>query len=156
MAHGMLCNVRFTVDSVAHTGITVTDLEASIRFWSGVLQFEVERRFELSGDFAAEVTGVPGAHVLAAVLGGGGHRIELLQYLQPRQRSHLRPRPCDVGSVHLAINVDDLTAAAAACAAHGWSLAGEPQTMLSGARAGTRFAYLHDSDGLTLELIQVG
>ena len=144
----------FTIRSVAHTGITVTDLEVSIRFWTEVLQFRVERRFELSGDFAAKVTGVSGAHITAAVLAGAGHRIELLQYLQPSHRSHMRPRPCDVGSLHLAVDVDDLMAVTNACAKYGWSVAGEPQTMLEGPRAGTRFAYLHDEDGLTLELIE--
>jgi catechol 2,3-dioxygenase-like lactoylglutathione lyase family enzyme len=144
----------FTTVSVAHTGFTVSDLSASIAFWRDVFGFDVERRFELSGAFAAEVTGVADAAISAAVLVGPGHRIELLQYSAPRQRDHLRPRPCDVGSVHLAVDVDDMSAAVAACMDHGWTLAGTPQVMEVGARAGTRFAYLHDADGLTLELIQ--
>ncbi|KAJ6563672.1 hypothetical protein DFH09DRAFT_920188, partial [Mycena vulgaris] len=32
----------------------------------------------------------------------------LLQYLAPEEREHLRPRPCDVGSVHLVFTVDNI------------------------------------------------
>jgi catechol 2,3-dioxygenase-like lactoylglutathione lyase family enzyme len=98
------------VKSVAHTGITVGDLEASIAFWRDVLGFEGQRRMETSGEFAAQVTGVPGAHFVLAALAGGGHHTELLQYSRPAQRAHLCPRPCDVGSFHVAVNVDDLDA----------------------------------------------
>lgn len=101
----------FTVQAVDHTGITVTDLERSLAFWRDVLGFELSHRAQLSGEFAAGVTGVPGADIaIAVVTAPGGHRIELLQYHQPAERAHLRPRPCDVGSVHLALRVDDIDA----------------------------------------------
>jgi lactoylglutathione lyase len=131
-----------------------SETNPSIAFWNGVLGFEVEREFQLSGEFAAGVTGVPGVAISVAMLAGAGHRIELLQYCEPPDRAHLRPRPCDVGSVHLTVNVDDLSATVQACALHEWILAGEPHTMPTGPRAGARFAYLHDADGLPLEVIQ--
>jgi glyoxylase I family protein len=142
------------VKSVAHTGITVRDLEASIAFWRDVLGFEVERRMEMSGEFAAQVTGVPDAHFVLAALAGGGHHIELLQYSRPVHRDHVCPRPCDVGSFHVAVNVDDLDATAELCAQHGFTLAGAPQSATEGPLAGCRFVYLRDPDGLTVELIQ--
>ena len=148
--------MAFNIVSVAHTGFTVSGLSASITFWRDVIGFELERRFEMSGPFAAEVTGVADAVISAAVLNGPGHRLELLQYLAPPERTQMRPRPCDVGSVHLALDVDDLSAAVVDCAEHGWGLAGTPQTMPEGPRAGTRFAYLFNDDGMTLELIQSG
>ncbi len=140
--------------SVAHTGITVRDLEASIAFWRDVLGFEVQRRLEMSGEFAEQITGVADAHLLLAQLAGGGHHIELLQYLRPTNRAHVCPRPCDVGSFHVAVNVDDLDAASEVCAQHGWTLAGGPQTGVEGRLAGSRFAYLRDRDGTVVELIQ--
>jgi catechol 2,3-dioxygenase-like lactoylglutathione lyase family enzyme len=142
------------VKSVAHTGITVRDLEASIAFWRDVLGFEVQRRMEMSGEFAAQVTGVPDAHFVLAALAGGGHHIELLQYSRPAHRDHVCPRPCDVGSFHVAVNVDDLDATAELCAQHGFTPAGAPQSVTEGPLAGCRFVYLRDRDGLTVELIQ--
>lgn len=143
-----------TVVSVAHTGITVRSLETAAAVWVGALGAEVERRFVLDGAFAADVTGVAGARISAAVLVLGGHRIELLEYLEPAGRQHLKPRPNDLGSWHLALDVTDLDRTIARCGEHGWRLAGAIGTMTTGPRAGTRFAYLHDRDGATLELIQ--
>lgn len=81
-----------------HTGITVTDLERSLAFWRDVLGFDLSHRAQLSGEFAAGVAGVPGAEIsIAVVAAPGGHRIELLQYHQPADRAHLRPRPCGHG-----------------------------------------------------------
>ena len=146
----------FTVQAADHTGITVTDLERSLVFWRDVLGFDLSYRAQLSGEFVAGVTGVPGAEIsMAMVTALGGHCIELLQYHQPAERAHLRPRPCDVGSVHLALRVDDIDAVLAAAADSGWQPAGEPQTMATGARAGTRFVYMHDPDGTLIELIQL-
>jgi beta-alanine degradation protein BauB len=124
------------VNAVAHTGITVRVLEASISFWRDVLGFDVQHRFELSGDFAEQITGVADAHIPVAVLARGEHRLELLEYLRPADRAHVCPRPCDVGPFHLAVNVDDLDVVAETCAQHGWERAGEPQTGVEGPLAG--------------------
>ncbi len=142
------------VSAVAHTGITVRDLEASISFWRDVFGFEVQHRMELSGVFAEQVTGVPDARFLLAVLDGGGHRIELLEYQRPTQRGHVCPRPCDVGAFHVAVSVADLDAVADACEKRGWRLVGTPQTGVVGPLKGGRFAYLRDRDGSVVELIQ--
>lgn len=142
------------VRSVAHTGITVRDLPASIAFWTQAVGGVEERRFALSGDFAAGVTGVPGAAIEAAVVGlPGGHRVELLQYTSPAG-GDLSGRPCDVGAWHLALETDDLDALVERCVRYGWVAAGPAPTMAEGPRAGTRFVYLRDEDGATLELIE--
>jgi len=143
-----------TVVRVAHTGITVRSVKTATAFWVEALGATVEREFTLHGGFAADVTGVTGARINAAVLLLGGHRVELLEYLEPTRRQHLRPRPNDLGSWHLALDVNDLEQVLTRCGDHGWRLAGAIGTMTTGPRTGTRFAYLHDADGSTLELIQ--
>ena len=144
----------FKILQADHTGITVRDLEASLAFWQDVLGFRLQYRARRTGSFAEEVTGVPEAEIEIAVLLAPGHHIELLQYLAPGDRQHLRPRACDVGSLHIAFHVDDLDAALAHIAAHGWAPVGCPQTIAGGARAGTRVVYIRDPDGTTLELMQ--
>ena len=146
--------MAFTILEVHHTGLTVRDIEASLAFWRDVMGFAVLYRATRTGAFAAEVTGVPRAEIAIAVLQAPGHRIELLEYRAPGDRAHLRPRPCDIGSLHLAFDVDDLNAALAVIAARGWTVAGAPQVVESGTRAGTRVVYLHDPDGTTIELMQ--
>lgn len=144
----------FKILQADHTGITVRDLDAALAFWQGALGFELVYRLRRTGRFAEEVTGVPDAEIEIAVLRGPGHKIELLQYFSPTERAHLRPRSCDVGSVHVAFDVDDLDAALAHIVASGWHALGEPQVIAGGSRAGTRVIYIRDPDGTTIELMQ--
>jgi catechol 2,3-dioxygenase-like lactoylglutathione lyase family enzyme len=80
--------------------------------------------------------------------------VGLLQYERSTGLDRVRPRPCDVGSVHLALTVDDLDAVLEASTDFGWRAAGTPQKTSTGPRASTRFAYMRDQDGTTIELIQ--
>jgi catechol 2,3-dioxygenase-like lactoylglutathione lyase family enzyme len=144
----------FRILAADHTGITVTNLERSLAFWRDVLGFELSHRPHQTGDLASEITGVPGAEISIAVLKGYGHKIELLEYLAPPDRKHVVPRPCDVGSVHVALAVDDLDSVLEAIAASGWKAAGKPQTLQAGPNAGRRVVYVRDPDGTTIEFMQ--
>jgi catechol 2,3-dioxygenase-like lactoylglutathione lyase family enzyme len=145
----------FRIIAADHTGITVTNLERSLVFWRDVLGFDLSHRAHQKGAMAQEITGVAGAEIMLAVLKTpGGHKIELLEYLAPPARKHLEVRPCDVGSVHVALTVDDLDAVLSAIAASGWQAAGKPQTLTSGPNAGKRVIYVRDPDGTTIEFMQ--
>jgi catechol 2,3-dioxygenase-like lactoylglutathione lyase family enzyme len=137
-----------------HTGFTVSNLERSLAFWRDVLGFELSHRAHHSGDLASEVTGVAGAEISIAVLKASGHKIELLEYHAPADRRRADLRPCDVGSVHVALTVNDLDTVLNAIASSGWQAAGKPQTLKSGPNAGKRVIYIRDPDGITIELMQ--
>ena len=120
----------FRIISADHTGITVSNLERSLAFWRDVLGFELSHTAHQKGELAQEITGVEGAEIKLAVLKTpGGHKIELLEYLAPADRKRANLRPCDVGSVHVALLVEDLDAVLAQIAASGWKAAGKPQTL---------------------------
>jgi catechol 2,3-dioxygenase-like lactoylglutathione lyase family enzyme len=119
----------FQIIATDHTGFTVASIDRSLAFWRDVLGFELSHRPHQSGELASEITGVPGAEISIAVLKGHGHKIELLEYVAPPDRKHVDLRPCDVGSVHVALTVDDLDAVLGAIAASGWKAAGTPQTL---------------------------
>jgi catechol 2,3-dioxygenase-like lactoylglutathione lyase family enzyme len=139
-----------------HTGITVANLEKSLAFWRDVLGFELSHTAHQTGELAQEITGVEGAEIkLAALKAPGGHKIELLEYLAPADRKPANLRPCDVGSVHVALLVYDLDAVLERIAASGWEAAGKPQTLRTGPNAGKRVVYVRDSDGTTIELMQI-
>jgi catechol 2,3-dioxygenase-like lactoylglutathione lyase family enzyme len=147
-------DVPFRIIAADHTGITVSNLERSLAFWRDVLGFELSHRAHHTGDLASEVTGVPGAEISLAVLKGYGHKIELLEYLAPGDRKQLDLRPCDIGSVHVALIVDDLDAVLSVIAASDWRAAGKPQTLKSGPNTGKRVVYVRDPDGTTIEFMQ--
>ena len=142
--------------SADHTGITVSNLERSLAFWRDVLGFEFSHPAHQTGEFAEEITGVKGAELKLAVLKTpGGHKIELLEYLAPSDRKRANLRPCDLGSVHVALLVEDLNAALDRIALSGWKTAGQPQILTKGPNAGKRVVYVRDPDGTTIEFMQV-
>ena len=143
----------FHIIAADHTGITVANLERSLAFWRDVLGFELSHRPHQTGELASEITGVPGAEISIAVLKGYGHKIELLEYLAPPNRKHVGLQPCDVGSVHVALLVDDLDAVLNTIATSGWKAAGKAQTLKSGPNAGKRVVYVRDPDGNLLEFM---
>jgi catechol 2,3-dioxygenase-like lactoylglutathione lyase family enzyme len=147
---------QIRVIAVDHTGITVSNLERSLTFWRDVLGFELSHRAHQTGEMASKITGVAGAELKLAVMKApGGHKIELLEYLAPSDRKqHVDLSPCDVGSVHVALLVDDLNAVLSAIAASGWKAPGEPQILKSGPNAGKRVVYVRDPDGTTIEFMQ--
>src|SRR6267378_1806971 len=139
-----MSTIPFHIMATDHTGFTVANIERSLVFWQDVLGFELSHRAHHTGDLASEVTGVPGAEILIAVLKGYGHKIELLEYLAPADRKRIDLRPCDVGSVHIALTVDNLDAVLSAIARSGWKQAGQPQTLTTGPNAGKRVVYVRD------------
>jgi catechol 2,3-dioxygenase-like lactoylglutathione lyase family enzyme len=147
-------NQPFQIIATDHTGITVSNLDRSLSFWRDVLGFELSHRAHQTGDLAREITGVSGAEISIAVLKAPGHKIELLQYHAPPHRKHVHLKPCEVGSVHVALMVDNLDAVLDAIAASGWKAAGKPQTLQSGPNAGKRVVYVRDPDGTTIEFMQ--
>jgi len=144
----------FHIIAADHTGFTVANLERSVAFWQAVLGFELSHRTHQTGELASEITGVPGAEISLAVLKGYGHKIELLEYHAPADRKHVDLRRCDVGSVHVALIVDDLDTLLSMITASGWKAAGKPQTLKTGPNAGKRVVYVRDPDGITIEFMQ--
>lgn len=147
----------FRIIAADHTGIAVSNLEKSMVFWRDILGFELSHTAHQSGEMAEEITGVKGAELkLAVVKAPGGHKIELLEYLAPPNRKENADlRPCDVGSVHVALTVDNLDAVVQKIAASGWKAAGRPQTLTAGPNAGKRVIYVRDPDGTTIEFMEL-
>src|SRR5438046_4503416 len=149
-----MTTTRFHIIAADHTGFTVANLERSIAFWQDVLGFDLSHRAHHTGDLASEITGVPRADISIAVLKGYGHKIELLEYHAPADRKRVDSRPCDVGSVHVALTVDNLDAVLSAIAASDWKAAGKHQTLKTGPNAGKRVVYVSDADATTSEFMQ--
>jgi catechol 2,3-dioxygenase-like lactoylglutathione lyase family enzyme len=145
----------FRIYSVDHTGITVSSLQKSLDFWVRVLGFRhlYTWHFE-TGVFMEHLVGVKDASTVLAMVQGYGHQIELLEYRAPNDRTMFKPRACDVGSVHIAMYVDDIDALIARVKEAGWHAVGSPPRIEGGDRDGWKLAYIRDPDGVTLEFLQ--
>ena len=137
-----------------HTSFTVSDVDRSVRFLRDVIGLELISMEPRDPDVIEAITGVDGAEVMVAYLRGHGHTMELIEYRAPREREHVRPRPCDVGFAHVAYEVNDLDAAIANAREHDVIPINLPVTLEQGPNRGFRVVYLRDPDGITFEFIE--
>ena len=136
-----------------HTGLTVADMDRSLRFWRDAMGMEVVFQQEKAGGYLEAIVGEPGAHVRMTHLafGGEGPRIELFQYLAPSGGQH-RLRPADVGFAHVCVACDDLDERLERLIAAGATPFSKPVEVDTGVNKGGRSVYLRDPDGHVVEL----
>jgi catechol 2,3-dioxygenase-like lactoylglutathione lyase family enzyme len=142
------------VSSVGHTGITVSDIDASIAFYRDVLGFPVSTKVRVGGPVFEALTGVPDAQIDVAFVHAPDHVLELLCYTSPAQKTRSQLRPYDPGFMHVCLKVADIDTVVQAIAAAGFKAVGPIQTVPDGPAKGLRAIYTRDPDGVVLELIE--
>jgi catechol 2,3-dioxygenase-like lactoylglutathione lyase family enzyme len=143
------------VDAV---GMTVSNMDRSVAFFSEVLTFEKVSDVELAGAEHDRLLGLFGVRLRVVRLRLGTEQIELTEYLTPRGR----PIPIDSRSndhwfQHVAIIVSDMDAAYARLRRHGVEHASpEPQRLpdWNPNAGGIEAFYFKDPDGHPLEILQ--
>jgi catechol 2,3-dioxygenase-like lactoylglutathione lyase family enzyme len=134
-----------------HVGITVSDLDHSLRFYAELFGLTVEYAFAV-GDEVSAAARVPGVDARGAVLAlPDGGRIELIEYRQPVGQPFGLANN-DVGASHPCVLVDDLDAAHARLLELGADPFTPPLLIEEGALTGYRWLYFADLDGLVVEL----
>jgi catechol 2,3-dioxygenase-like lactoylglutathione lyase family enzyme len=145
------------VRAVEAVGMTVADMERSVRFFTAVLGFEPVFDVELAGDAWEHLEGVFPARMRVVRLRLGDELLELTEYLAPRGR----PIPVDSRSndrwfQHVAIIVSDMDRAYARLRAHHVEHASSGPQRLPDWNAnagGIEAFYFHDPDGHPLEVL---
>ena len=139
-----------------HTGITVQDLDRSEAMFRDLFGFETISRAPRDPAIISRVVGIAGAKVEVTYMQLGETRLELLQYSGPDDRKDYRPRPCDLGSLHIAVNVDDIEEAAKRARQWPMEQMGDIVEIDAGPNKGLRIVYMRNpDDGLIIELIQM-
>jgi catechol 2,3-dioxygenase-like lactoylglutathione lyase family enzyme len=139
-----------------HTSFTVAYLEQSLAFFRDVLGLELLGQREVRDEYFGRIVGLPGCAVRAALLRipRSDHHVELFEYLQPQgQPQH--PRPCDPGSSHLSLLVDDLPKWYQEWRGKGIAPVSEPVLITAGPNRGGYGLYLRDPNGILIELFQL-
>ncbi|NMR30536.1 VOC family protein [Crystallibacter degradans] len=149
-----------SVSSIFHTGITVTNLEKSIQFYTEGLGLELRHRQTQDNAYTRSLVGYPNAllHIAQLRFPGerqppSGHHIELVEYERPKGETGAVPHN-HAGTMHLAFAVDGIHQIAERLVQLGGRLISEPVPITAGINNGGYALYLHDPDGVVLELLQ--
>ena len=146
------------VNSVGSVGMTVSDVDRSVEFFSRVLKFEKVSDVEVAGESYEHLQGIFGLRMRVARMRLGDEFLELTEYLAPKGR----PIPVDSRSndrwfQHIAIITSDMDRA------YAWLRQNKVQHASTGpqrlpetikAAAGISAFYFKDPDGHALEVLQ--
>ncbi len=138
-----------------HTSFTVANLDKSVAFFRDLLHLELVYTREIRDDYFGRIVGFPGCTVKAALLRipNANHHVELFEYVSPPGQSY-QPRPCDPGSSHISLLVDDLPALYKQLHSKGVTFVSEPIKLTAGPSQGGYGLYLRDPNGILIELFQ--
>src|SRR5262249_5650964 len=136
-----------------HVGITVKDLDASIRFYHDllVLSFSNEPSPSFDSPELSAAVGVPGAALRQVSLRVAVTTIETLEYKSPQRETEEPLKSNNIGASHVAFLVDDIEATKAELEANGVSFFSGVNVVDEGVLAGWRWVYFADPDGYPLE-----
>lgn len=138
-----------------HGGITVKDMEASLKFYRDGLQLEVEFDVINSADYLRTVVAMPFSEIRIVYLRiPNSGFVELLEY-RGVERHSASARPADFGGGHLCLYVDDIEAISARMQKLGYaSRSDKPIDIVAGPNIGAKVIYMIDPDGYFIELFQ--
>jgi catechol 2,3-dioxygenase-like lactoylglutathione lyase family enzyme len=146
------------VQAVDAVGMTVSDMDRSVAFFTDVLTFEKISDVELAGEEYERLQGVFGLRMRVVRLRLGSEQIELTEYLAPRgRRIPEDSRSNDRWFQHVAIIVSNMDAAYARLRQHHIEHASpEPQRLpdWNPNAGGIKAFYFKDPDGHPLEILQ--
>jgi quinol monooxygenase YgiN/catechol 2,3-dioxygenase-like lactoylglutathione lyase family enzyme len=137
-----------------HAAVVVSDLDRAVEFYTRLFGGEVERIRGVEGEAMASLHGLPSAHFDLAFLHYGNAIIELFEFHDPAPEPGSRPPAANqIGSAHLAFEVDDVVAAYERLVGEGVEFSRPPFEETEGEAAGYVLAFLYDPDGNRVELI---
>lgn len=158
LAFPLLAGELPLVTGVDAIGLTVSDLDRSIEFYSRVLGFEQTAEWEAHGEAVERLTGVFGARVRTVRLRLGEEFIELTEFLTPRGRPEPEDsRSNDLWFQHMAIITNDIGRAYQRLRSFRVRhVSPAPQTLpeWNPNAGGIAAFYFQDPDGHVLEILQ--
>jgi catechol 2,3-dioxygenase-like lactoylglutathione lyase family enzyme len=137
---------------LTHTGICVSDVERSLRFYRDLLGFRYEHELEVAGEPSDTLLRLRGVQLRAVYLTRDGVRIELLHFAGPPAPPRRERTVHELGLTHLSFRVADLDATLAALRAAGERVLDE--TIIRVPDFQVAACFVVDPDGQLIELVQ--
>jgi lactoylglutathione lyase len=139
-----------------HAGVTVKDMDTSLRFYRDLLGLTVTTEYMSGGPSAQRIWNIPVGPVKVVFLSvpGSDAIVELFEFTEI-ERHPASARPSDYGAGHFCLFTDDADELFARATEMGFgSRGGEVVEIVEGPHTGTKVVYLKDPDGYHVELYQ--
>jgi len=141
-----------TVKRMDNVGIVVEDIDAAVEFFVE-LGLQLEGRAPIEGEWAEDVTGLPGMRVEIAMMRtpDGHSRLEISRFLAPPVAADHRNAPVNaLGYLRVMFTVEDIDDTLARLRKHGTELVGKV------AQYGNayRLCYIRGPEGILIGLAQ--
>ena len=135
-----------------HTGFVVRDLSKAISFYTDVIGLRLVDERQRIGRPISNVVGYENTHLKIADLDmGGGHILELIEYLNPIAEARPTDQRSVLGGSHLAFEVDNIETTFRQLINNGAKKLNLPVQVAPGKKA----CYLQDPDGNWIELLEL-
>jgi len=136
-----------------HTGIVVSNLEASLNFYSGLFGFKVVRRMDESGEYIDNMSALKDVRVTTVKMAvPDGNLIELLYYHSHPGMPGKHHEIYEIGVSHIAFTVDNLEQEYNRLIKAGVQFNAPPQFSPDGY---AKVTFCKDPDGNLIELVEV-
>ncbi len=139
---------------MSHVAIAVTDLPASLRFYTEGLGFEPGPCFEAGDEVAAVSEVEPPVRMRSQYLTKGGFRVELMGWETPAVHGVASKFRNQRGLTHLSFEVDDIVAVEDRLLALGGHRLPDARVKVEREPADISLVFLTDPDGTRIELLQ--
>lgn len=140
------------IKTFLHIGISVRDLEASVKFYTEVMQMNVDYRIKIKGEKISRIVDVEDADIDVVTLEKNNLRIELLDYKNAEKKKVTAYQSQDQpGLVHIAFLVDDVDEAYNRIKAKGYEFNAPPMVAREN---GPKITYFKGPDNVVIEIFE--
>lgn len=144
-----MATVRFS-----HSGLCVSDLDVSLRFYTEGLGFDVAEGYDVGDEVAATLEVPLGVQLRSQMIVKDGTKIELLGWTSPAVHGAPSQTRNHLGLTHLSFEVEDMPAIEARLVALGATVIESTRTHIDMGSATLDLLFLADPDGTRIELME--
>ncbi len=137
--------------AIRHAGIVVSDIDASLKFYVGLLGLKIKLDLLEQGAYINNMLGLENVRVRTVKMeADDGNRIELLWY-ESHPRTPKQREICEIGASHVAFTVGNLDEEYKRLQENGVEFTAPPQYSPDGK---AKVTFCKDPDGTFIELVE--
>ncbi|MDO9464718.1 MAG: VOC family protein [bacterium] len=142
-----------TIKNIRHTGIVVSDMERSLKFYRNIMGLKQVIDFTEEGNFIDTISNLKGVRLrMVKLVAEDGGMIELLHYASHPKSKRGENKLCELGPTHVAFTVRDVEKVYADWSVKGIRCNSKPIVSPDGK---AKLFFCQDPDGTFLEIVQM-